>query len=176
TLGMAIDFAIHFMARSREMVNAHGSWQKAIPFVFGEPARAISRNLVVIAVGFLPLLAAPLVPYKTVGIFIATILAVSGVGTLVLLPSLVTVMNKWLYKPGAEKGFTCNCAVCIVSSILAVLLLALNLGEFLDVGWTSLTWISLILIPVFASICGMLSRRGVCKIEDEPKETIAEEE
>jgi predicted RND superfamily exporter protein len=54
--------------------------------VFEEPARAISRNAIVIAVGFTPLLLAPLVPYITVGVFLASIMAVSAIVTLVLLP------------------------------------------------------------------------------------------
>ncbi len=54
--------------------------------MFEEPARAISRNAIVIAVGFTPLLLAPLVPYITVGVFLASIMAVSAVVTLVLLP------------------------------------------------------------------------------------------
>jgi len=45
--------------------------------MFQDPARAITRNAITISVGFLPLLLAPLVPYKTVGFFLATIMAVS---------------------------------------------------------------------------------------------------
>ena len=66
SLGLAIDYAIHFLARSRELARQHGSWNAARERVFGEPARAISRNIVVVGVGFLPLLLAPLVPYQTV--------------------------------------------------------------------------------------------------------------
>jgi uncharacterized protein len=57
--------------------------------VFEEPARAISRNAIVIAVGFTPLLLAPLVPYITVGVFLATIMAVSAIVTLLLLPAVM---------------------------------------------------------------------------------------
>ena len=70
---------------------------EALP-VFGEPARAITRNAIVIGVGFLPLLAAPLVPYKTVGFFLATIMAVSGLGTLLILPAMATLLQKWLFR------------------------------------------------------------------------------
>jgi uncharacterized protein len=97
TLGMAVDFAIHFLARSREMYRQYGSWKETAPHVFGEPARAITRNIIVIAAGFLPLLLAPLVPYQTVGIFLATILLVSGVSTLLLLPALIRLMEKRLF-------------------------------------------------------------------------------
>jgi predicted RND superfamily exporter protein len=78
TLGLSVDFAIHFLERTRETVKQYGSWKAASGPMFGEPAAAISRNAIVIAIGFLPLLLAPLVPYKTVGFFLGTIMAVSG--------------------------------------------------------------------------------------------------
>jgi predicted RND superfamily exporter protein len=52
----------------------------------------------VLGVGFLPLLAAPLMPYKTVGVFIAAILLTAGLGTLLILPALITVLEGWLFR------------------------------------------------------------------------------
>lgn len=98
TLGLAVDFAIHFLERSRMAYKKNRSWQGAIKEMFEEPARAISRNVIVIAVGFTPLLAAPLVPYKTVGIFLASIMAISGIGTMLILPSLITLLESLLFK------------------------------------------------------------------------------
>jgi uncharacterized protein len=89
TLGLSIDFAIHFIERSREALAKHGGLRAAMAEVFEEPARAISRNAIVIAIGFTPLLLAPLVPYITVGIFLATIMAVSAIVTLLLLPAVM---------------------------------------------------------------------------------------
>jgi len=98
SLGLAVDFAIHFLERTRMSVKKLGSWSAAVKEMFEEPARAITRNVIVIAVGFTPLLAAPLMPYKTVGVFLASIMAVSGIGTMFILPSLVTVFAKRLFK------------------------------------------------------------------------------
>jgi hypothetical protein len=98
TLGLAVDFSIHFLTRSREAVQKHGSWELASRPVFGEPARAISRNIIVIAIGFLPLLAAPLKPYKTVGVFMASILVISGIATLLILPALMRVLARFLFR------------------------------------------------------------------------------
>ncbi|HIJ78638.1 MAG: MMPL family transporter [Desulfobulbaceae bacterium] len=98
TLGLAVDFAIHFLERSRNAYQRAGSWRKALDEMFAEPAQAITRNVVVIAVGFTPLLAAPLVPYKTVGIFLASIMAVSGVATMFILPALITQFENILFK------------------------------------------------------------------------------
>jgi predicted RND superfamily exporter protein len=91
TLGLSIDFAIHFLQRARELEKELGSLTQALTAMFQEPSRAISRNAIVIAVGFTPLLLSPLMPYITVGFFLASIMALSALVTLVLLPALMTL-------------------------------------------------------------------------------------
>ncbi|MBW2368083.1 MAG: MMPL family transporter [Deltaproteobacteria bacterium] len=98
TLGLAVDFAIHFLERSRQAYAAAGSWREAIKEMFEEPARAIARNIIVIAVGFTPLLLASLVPYQTVGLFLASIMAISGLATLFILPALIKLGERWLFQ------------------------------------------------------------------------------
>ncbi len=98
TLGLAVDFAIHFLERSRMAYKKVGSWREAAREMFAEPARAITRNVIVIAVGFMPLLAAPLVPYKTVGIFLACIMAISGLATMFIVPATIRLLEPWLFK------------------------------------------------------------------------------
>ena len=89
TLGLSVDFAIHFLERCRAIYRDTGDWPSTVEEVYKGPARAISRNAVVVAVGFTPLLFAPLVPYITVGFFLAMIMAVSAVVTVVLLPAVI---------------------------------------------------------------------------------------
>lgn len=103
-LGLAVDFAIHFLVRAKAYRAQLGSWEAANAAIFGEPARAITRNVIVIALGFTPLLVAPLTPYNTVGMLLASILLFSGVSTLVLMPALVRVMEKWLFSPRMMQG------------------------------------------------------------------------
>jgi predicted RND superfamily exporter protein len=172
TLGMAVDFAIHFLERSRATYKALGSWQKSVPEMFGEPARAISRNVLVIAIGFLPLLAAPLVPYKTVGIFLCAIMAVSGIVTLLALPAVMTVAQKVLFKKKAQsESVMCNCGFCLVISISVVVLIALNLHQYWQLGITKLTIFSGIAVPILMLICGLLSRRQACKTKNVQNES-----
>ncbi len=97
SLGLSVDYAIHFLARARMLQAQHGTWAAACIHVFGEPVRAIFRNAVVVGFGFLPLLAAPLVPYQTVGIFIAAILLAAGGATILILPALITLMQNWTF-------------------------------------------------------------------------------
>ncbi len=168
TLGMAVDFAIHFLQRSRDLYAEAGSWSKIAGEMFGEPARAISRNVLVIAIGFLPLLAAPLVPYKTVGIFLCAIMALSGLVTLLALPAFLKLGEKLLFRPvQMPTGLTCNCGFCFVISISVVVLIALNLHQYWHLGVTKLTWISASLIPVLVLVCGILSRRRACQMAAE---------
>jgi len=98
TLGLAVDFAIHFLERSRMTYKECGSWQKSVGIMFAEPARAITRNIIVIAVGFTPLILAPLMPYKTVGVFLASIMLISGLATIIILPALLALGQNLLFR------------------------------------------------------------------------------
>ncbi len=97
TLGLSIDFAIHFIQRMRTLVAEAGSFAAASLHIFEEPARAIARNAIVIALGFTPLFFASLVPYITVGAFMASIMVVSALATLLLLPALMGISRRWLF-------------------------------------------------------------------------------
>jgi len=98
TLGLSVDFAIHFLERGREIRKRTKNWKEANIRMFKDPAKAISRNAIVIALGFMPLLLAPLVPYRTVGFFLAMIMLVSWLTTLFMLPALVRLLEKRLFK------------------------------------------------------------------------------
>ncbi len=165
TLGLAVDFAIHFLARAQMLYERHGSWKAAHAEVFGEPARAILRNVIVIAVGFLPLLAAPLMPYVTVGVFMAAILFVSGFGTLLLLPALVTVLEDWLFPKTPARRFTCRFGTLFLSAVSATGVVVLNIQPFLTSGQNVLMWVTAALIPVLGLVCWVVSRRAPCRID-----------
>ncbi len=106
SIGIAVDFAIHFIQRGRQIMrevalenpglSADEQWERVRELISGEPARAIARNAIVIAVGFTPLLLAPLRPYVTVGVFMITIMALSGVATLLGLFSFFEVFHPYL--------------------------------------------------------------------------------
>ncbi len=95
TLGLSIDFAIHFIQRARDIFAENKDFNLTMKLMFEEPAAAISKNAIVIAIGFTPLLFAPLVPYISVGFFLATIMAVSAVVTLMMLPAMFKLLSRW---------------------------------------------------------------------------------
>ena len=104
TLGLSVDFAIHFIERTRALLRSSGSFTVATEQIFEEPARAIARNAIVIAIGFTPLFFAPLVPYITVGAFMAAIMALSGFTTLILLPAVMSWAGPWLFPEMRTQG------------------------------------------------------------------------
>lgn len=162
TLGLAVDFAIHFLSRTRDLYGPDSTWQTVYPVMFGEPARAIVRNVIAVAIGFTPLLAAPLVPYNTVGIFMAAILGVSGVATLFILPALIRYTERLLFPKNTVCRITCHCSTCIVTGAVAAAAVAVNVQQFLKTDWTTLTLISLGVVSASALTCFLMSRRKKC--------------
>jgi len=165
SLGLAVDYAIHFLTRSRMMYLDYGSWEKTAGPVFGEPARAISRNAIVVGIGFMPLLLAPLVPYQTVGLFIAAILLLAGVSTMLLLPALLTLLENQLFPRTLRACTMCYRGTCIISAVAAVALILINIRQFIAVGWTSLTWISVPAFIVLMGLCTWMSKGEKAKTE-----------
>ena len=102
TLGLSVDFAIHFIQRMRSLYEQTGSFAETARLIFEAPSRAITRNAIVIALGFTPLLLAPLLPYVTVGVFMASIMVISGVATLVLLPAMLSLSRAVLFRSSGK--------------------------------------------------------------------------
>ncbi len=46
-------------------------------------------------------------------------------------------------------------------------MLALNFHQYFRMGWGKLTWVSVVLIPILVAVCGFLSRRRACKMQEE---------
>jgi hypothetical protein len=98
SLGLGIDFAIHFIQRFKMHYAKTGDLDETNRYMFGEPGRAIARNAIVISLGFLPLVASSLGPYVTVGIFFALLMAFSTVSTLLILPAAMNIVGPRILK------------------------------------------------------------------------------
>jgi len=101
TLGLSIDFAIHFIKRTKYIHERTGDFKQTYPEIFESLGRAISRNVLVIAIGFIPMFFSSLVPYITVGSFFFAIMMVSGAVTMLLLPSIFIMLRKRLLPDSA---------------------------------------------------------------------------
>jgi len=99
TLGLSVDFAIQFIQRLRTVYKRSDTLHQALHENFEGVGRAIMRNIIVISIGFVPMLFSSLVPYVTVGAFFLAIELVSGLVTMLLLPALAMIFEKQLFIP-----------------------------------------------------------------------------
>ena len=93
-IGIGVDFAIHYVERFRELYDATGSTSAALAGFFEEPARALTRNALIVALGFTPLFLSSLVPYLVVGAFLSGILLTSWLTTIVVLPAVTSFIHR----------------------------------------------------------------------------------
>ena len=101
SLGMAVDFAIHFVSRFRQRRTDAGAGAgetvaESLAWTAARPGKGIMRNAVLFAAAFSVMMAAPLTPYVAVGAFIVSMMLLSALLTLVLLPALVMFGQRWL--------------------------------------------------------------------------------
>jgi predicted RND superfamily exporter protein len=99
SLGMAVDFAIHFVSRfrSRRADAPDGETvEQSLAWTAARPGKGIMRNAILFAAAFSVMMAAPLTPYVAVGAFIVSMMLLSALLTLVLLPALVMLGRRWL--------------------------------------------------------------------------------
>jgi hypothetical protein len=101
SLGMAVDFAIHFVGRFRQRrLLSHGREPLAdsLAWTAARPGKGILRNALLFAAAFSVMLFAPLTPYITVGAFIVSMMLLSALLTIIYLPALITLGQGWLLK------------------------------------------------------------------------------
>lgn len=104
SLGMAVDFAIHFVSRLRQRLKEAPTepLSEALLWTAARPGKGIMRNAILFAASFAVMIFAPLTPYITVGAFIVSMMLMSAVMTLIYLPALITLMQGWLLKEGTK--------------------------------------------------------------------------
>jgi predicted RND superfamily exporter protein len=117
SLGMAVDFAIHFISRFKQHLKESSESgvqsserSQTLPtpnselitdsllWTAARPGKGIMRNAVLFASAFSVMMFAPLTPYITVGAFIVSMMMLSAIMTIIYLPALITLMQGWLFK------------------------------------------------------------------------------
>ncbi|MCL4456439.1 MAG: MMPL family transporter [Nitrospirae bacterium] len=103
SLGMAVDFAIHFVSRLKQrLAESQEPLADALLWTAARPGKGIMRNAVLFAAAFSVMMLAPLTPYITVGAFIVSMMLLSAIMTIVYLPALIVLMRGWLFKGGVK--------------------------------------------------------------------------
>lgn len=98
SLGLAVDFAIHFASRLRQRYAETNDVQEALLWTVARPGKGILRNAVLFASGFAVMVFAALTPYITVGVFMIAIMLLSAAATILFLTSLVALFPRRLTK------------------------------------------------------------------------------
>jgi len=98
SLGLAVDFAIHFASRFRQRYGETKDVAEALLWTVARPGKGILRNAVLFASGFAVMIFAALTPYITVGIFMMAIMLLSAAATILFLPALVALFPRRLTK------------------------------------------------------------------------------
>ncbi|MBI3596741.1 MAG: MMPL family transporter [Nitrospirae bacterium] len=96
SLGMAVDFAIHFVGRFQQRYAKEPDLEKALLWTAARPGKGIMRNAALFAVAFSAMAFAPLTPYITVGLFIVSMMLLSAAVTLVGIPALIVIFQEGL--------------------------------------------------------------------------------
>jgi predicted RND superfamily exporter protein len=99
SLGMAVDFAIHFVSRFRQRRAEAGVAEtpaESLAWTAARPGKGIMRNALLFAAAFSVMMAAPLTPYVAVGAFIVSMMLISALLTLWLLPALIMLARRFL--------------------------------------------------------------------------------
>ena len=105
SLGMAVDFAIHFVSRLKQRLKeSQEPLTDALLWTAARPGKGIMRNAMLFASAFSVMLFAPLTPYITVGAFIVSMMMLSAIMTIIYLPALITLMQGWLFKGDRQNG------------------------------------------------------------------------
>jgi predicted RND superfamily exporter protein len=98
SLGLAVDFAIHFLQRFKNHFKETGDVKETIEHMFQEPGRAILRNAIVISLGFLPLMVSSLTPYMTVGMFFSLLMVMATLATIFILPAAMKYLAPFVFR------------------------------------------------------------------------------
>ena len=100
SLGMAVDFAIHFVSRFQQRYHEYPDLKEALIWTVARPGKGIFLNAILFALGFAVMGFSALTPYITVGILMAAIMILSSVMSVVYLPALIHLFRRWLLKTG----------------------------------------------------------------------------
>ncbi len=98
SLGLGIDFAVHFVGRFQHHYATHPQLSEALVWTAARPGKGIFRNAILFALGFMGMIFAQLTPYITVGVLMAAVMLLSSISSVVFLPALIRIFDKSLLK------------------------------------------------------------------------------
>jgi ascorbate-specific PTS system EIIC-type component UlaA len=160
TLGLAIDFAIHFIERAKAIYAVHGRWPQTAEEMFLTPYRAILRNAIVISIGSCRYLFHPCaLQYGRFfhvhdHVFCQHQHAVDPAGGRHGPPGCI------FYE--AKKNFLSTCPQCLLMSLVVAGAVAYVLVAYSGVRWNAATLVALACVVALSMVCALVSRSKQC--------------
>jgi predicted RND superfamily exporter protein len=104
SLGLAIDFAIHFVDRFQQHYAEHQNLEESLIWTVARPGKGIFLNGILFALGFAIMVFADLTPYITVGVLMAVIMLLSALMSMIYLPGLIYLFRNALGLTNMEEN------------------------------------------------------------------------
>lgn len=98
SIGIGIDYSIHFLNRYRFEIQKNPSQIEALHSTLVTTGKAITTNMITVALGFLVLVFANLIPLRRFGLLVAITMLSSGVGALTLIPAIILITRAKIIK------------------------------------------------------------------------------
>jgi len=93
-LGIGIDYSIHITSGVNSHLNGAASIEEAIEKTLMLSGKAVIINAMSVAMGFLVLVFAQIVPFQNFGLLVAISMLGSSIGALTLLPVILILANR----------------------------------------------------------------------------------
>jgi predicted RND superfamily exporter protein len=107
TIGIGIDYAIHFMSFFGKVMSETRDLEQGVREAIRVSGKAILINMIAVSLGFAVLLLSNLVPLQRFGFLISVTMIISGLAALTLLPVILlsggTVLKKIFVKINTRK-------------------------------------------------------------------------
>ena len=91
SIGIGIDYSIHFVNRFRKEFKRNETTIAALDKTLETTGKAILINVITVMLGFLVLVMANLIPLRRFGVLVAITMIGSGIGAITLLPAIILI-------------------------------------------------------------------------------------
>jgi predicted RND superfamily exporter protein len=103
SIGVGVDYSIHFLSRLREEYRHSGQREASLVNTIGTTGKAIAVNMVTVSLGFISLMFGTLLPLRRFALLIMATMIGSGVGALLVLPSIMMMSSPRIFRALVER-------------------------------------------------------------------------
>jgi predicted RND superfamily exporter protein len=103
SIGVGVDYSIHFLSRLREEYRLSGQRESALVNTLGTTGKAIAVNMATVSLGFISLVFGTLLPLRRFALLMVASMLGSGVGALLVLPSIMMMSSPGIFRALVER-------------------------------------------------------------------------